>query len=63
MPVLTETLLSVHRYQHMAQLPILDETIYNLQRQGRISFYVSPELTVFLSVLSLKHRRGSVAQR
>ena len=26
----------------MVQLPILDETLYNLQRQGRISFYVSP---------------------
>ena len=27
----------------MVQLPILDETLYNLQRQGRISFYVSPQ--------------------
>ena len=25
----------------MVLLPIMDETLYNLQRQGRISFYVS----------------------
>ena len=34
-------IVAYNRYKHMVQLPILDETLYNLQRQGRISFYVS----------------------
>lgn len=28
------------RYENMVQLPILDDILYNLQRQGRIVFYV-----------------------
>lgn len=27
-------------YENMVQLPILDDILYNLQRQGRIVFYV-----------------------
>ncbi|KAM5538595.1 hypothetical protein V8D89_007624 [Ganoderma adspersum] len=33
--------LALKMYKHMVQLPILDETLYNLQRQGRISFYIT----------------------
>ncbi|KAI0769821.1 branched-chain alpha-keto acid dehydrogenase E1-alpha subunit [Fomes fomentarius] len=43
-------------YQQMAQLPILDETIYNLQRQGRISFYLTAygeEATIIGSAAAL----------
>ena len=29
------------RYENMVRLPILDDVLYNLQRQGRIVFYVS----------------------
>ena len=29
------------RYEQMSQLPIIDNLLYNVQRQGKISFYVS----------------------
>lgn len=28
-------------YEHMQLLPTLDNILYNIQRQGKISFYVS----------------------
>jgi hypothetical protein len=28
------------RYEHMQLLPVLDNLLYNVQRQGKISFYV-----------------------
>ncbi|TFK80461.1 branched-chain alpha-keto acid dehydrogenase E1-alpha subunit [Polyporus arcularius HHB13444] len=43
-------------YEHMAQLPILDDVLYNLQRQGRISFYITAygeEATVIGSAAAL----------
>ncbi|KAI0712671.1 branched-chain alpha-keto acid dehydrogenase E1-alpha subunit [Earliella scabrosa] len=43
-------------YQHMTQLPIVDETIYNLQRQGRIAFYLTSygeEATIIGSAAAL----------
>ena len=33
-----------NRYENMVQLPILDDILYNLQRQGRIVFYVRESL-------------------
>ncbi|TBU23253.1 branched-chain alpha-keto acid dehydrogenase E1-alpha subunit [Dichomitus squalens] len=33
--------LALKMYEHMVLLPIMDETLYNLQRQGRISFYIT----------------------
>lgn len=30
----------IHRYKNMALLPIMDNLLYNIQRQGKISFYV-----------------------
>jgi 2-oxoisovalerate dehydrogenase E1 component alpha subunit len=29
------------RYKNMALLPVMDTLLYNIQRQGKISFYVS----------------------
>ena len=30
-------------YENMLMLPSLDNLLYNVQRQGKISFYVSPK--------------------
>ena len=33
-------------YEHMQLLPTLDNVLYNVQRQGKISFYVGPSYKI-----------------
>lgn len=40
------------RYEYMQLLPTLDNLLYNVQRQGKISFYVSRRVLSMISVLT-----------
>ncbi|KAH9480623.1 2-oxoisovalerate dehydrogenase subunit alpha, mitochondrial [Psilocybe cubensis] len=41
-------------YEHMQLLPTLDNVLYNVQRQGKISFYYGEEATIIGSAAALE---------
>ncbi|KAG8214641.1 thiamine diphosphate-binding protein [Butyriboletus roseoflavus] len=49
MPALSLTIqreFAVSRYENMQLLPMMDNILYNVQRQGKISFYYGEEATI-----------------
>ncbi|TFK24991.1 branched-chain alpha-keto acid dehydrogenase E1-alpha subunit [Coprinopsis marcescibilis] len=42
-------------YEHMQLLPTLDNVLYNIQRQGKISFYYGEEATIIGSAAALEN--------
>ncbi|KAG9315736.1 thiamine diphosphate-binding protein [Chiua virens] len=52
----------VIRYEHMQLLPTMDNILYNVQRQGKISFYYGEEATIIGSAAALANDDECVCQ-
>lgn len=50
--LLTKLSVLPSRYEHMVQLPIIDNLMYNVQRQGKLAFYVRTPISFVHSLFA-----------